>query len=82
MTNKKLKLIKLISSITLSGTAFGLIPTIAVSCGKKEDIHVNLMYFDVTSIGLDLDVPDRNTYQLVAHIQPKEAAEKFKNKIQ
>ena len=82
MTNKKLKLIKLISTITLSGTAFGLIPTIATSCGKKEDVHVNLMYFDETSIGLDLDVADRNTYQLVAHIQPKEAAEKFKNKIQ
>ena len=82
MTNKKLKLIKLISTITLSGTAFGLIPTIAASCGKKEDVHVNLMYFDETSIGLDLDVVGRNTYQLVAHIQPKEAAEKFKNKIQ
>ena len=78
----KNKLLKVFMLSALGASSTGLILPAITSCGKIEDVHVSSIYFDETSIELDLDVAGRNTYQLDAHIQPKEAAEKFKNKIQ
>ncbi|MBP5257108.1 MAG: Ig-like domain-containing protein [Mycoplasma sp.] len=82
----KNKLLKVFMLSALGASSAGLILPAITSCGKTEDVHkdvhISSIYFEETSIELDLDVAGRNTYQLVAHIQPKEAAEKFKNKIQ
>ena len=82
----KNKLLKVFMLSALGASSAGLILPAITSCGKTEDVHkdvhISSIYFDETSIELDLNVAGHNTYQLDAHIQPNEAAEKFKNKIQ